>query len=246
MIAQAQPTNHQEIAQRGSDMWAKIASLQMPSQSQYVSYLEGMHLAAAMILFICGLVYLLQGWKTFKMLVIVNAALLGGFVGNHLGSMLQGQNLPLFAAGAGALLCAVLAWPLMKFAVGLMAGLAGAFLGSAMWSYVASAVGRPGIGEYSWAGALMGLVTLGLLAFVVFRVVIMIFTSLQGSLMTVSGLVAMLMHLPPLRANLHSGLSDNSHLIVLLIGVPAIIGLTFQYSALAKKLAKKQKASESS
>jgi len=242
MIAQA-PSQHHAV-RAGQSIWCKIASLEMPTQVEYADYMSSMHLAAAMIIFICGMVYLLQGWKAFKMLVIINAALLGGFVGNNLGGMLQGQNMPLFCAAAGALMCAVLAWPLMKFAVGLMAGLAGAFLGSGIWSYVTTSLGQQAISQHAWAGALMGLITLGLLSFVIFRLVIMIFTSLQGAVMTLTGLVSMLMHIEPLRNDLYHAVSNNTHLLVLLIGTPAVMGFAYQYSCVAKKMAKRKKKEE--
>jgi len=242
-IASRLPDSSQ-VAQRGADIWEKLASFEMPSQAEYVGSLTTMHLATAIILFACGMVYLLHGWKTFKVLVIVNAALLGGFLGGNLGRLLQGQNMPVFCGAAGALLLAVLAWPLMKVAIGVMGGLAGGFLGYGMWAYVSEAIGRPAIAEHAWAGALIGLVTLGLLGFVIFRLVVMVFTSFQGAMMAVSGLVAMLMRLGPLRVRLHDNLASNIHLMVLLIGTPTIIGFAFQYAAMAKKAQKKKKAIE--
>ena len=233
-----------EIAQKGGDLWAKVASLQMPSQIEYVNCLTGMHLAVAIIMFTCGLVYLLHGWKVFKMLVVVNSALLGGFVGSHVGGILGGGNTSVFAGVAGSLLCAVLALPLMSLAISLMGGLAGAFLGCGVWIYVAEAAGKPAMAQHAWAGGLIGLVTLGLLAFVLLQAIVMVFTSLQGALMTVSGVMAVLLRIPPLRAGLYSRLAGNTHLLVLLIGTPAIIGLGCQYAAIVRKAKKKKKAAE--
>jgi hypothetical protein len=198
----------------------------------------------AILLFGCGLVYLVHGWKVFKVLVVVNAAMFGGLLGNRFGQVLSGPNMPLFGTLAGGLLCAVLAWPLMKTAVSVMGAMVGGFLGFSMWTYAASAANRPALCEYAWAGGLIGLITLGLLAFVVFQLVVMTFTSIQGSLMTVSGLIAILMCLGPLRTKLHSSLVANRHLLLLLIGVPAVIGFAFQYSGMAKKAKKKHKAAE--
>ena len=45
----------------------------------------------------------------------------------------------------------------------------------------------------------------------------------------------------PLRENFEAPLRTNAHLAALLIGVPAVIGVAFQYSAIAKKAAKKKK-----
>jgi MFS family permease len=217
----------------------KLAGFEMPSQTEYVRALETMDVVLAVALFIFGLVYLLQGWKVFKMLVIVNAALLGGVFGVRFGQMLQGGNTPLFVGIAGLLLCATLAWPLMKFAVSLMGGLAGCFLGYGMWVYVTETTNRTNLVEHAWAGALLGLVALGLLTFVMFQIVIMVFTSMQGSLMVMTGLMAMLMHVPSVHHELADPLSSSRHLLVLVIGVPAIIGFCFQYVAMDKKKKKK-------
>lgn len=239
-----QVPNPREVSQRGSDLIEKLASFEMPSQSDYVNSLDTMHAGLAIVLLVCGLIYLLHGWKTFKLLVIVNAGVLGGFLGNQFGQILRGPNMPLFGGIAGALLFAVLAWPLMKFGVGLMGGLAGGFLGYGVWNYVAGVVGKSGLKENAWAGAVIGLIALGLLAFLVFRLVVMVFTSVQGSLMAVSGICAMLMNIDPLQAKLYAALSSNAHLLMLLIGVPALIGFACQYTAMAKKAKKKKKAME--
>jgi len=242
MIPDAQQVS--EAQQRGGALIQRITSFEMPSRVEYVDSLASMHLALAIILFACGMVYLLQGWKIFKMLVIVNAAILGAFLGGQLGVLLRGGNAPLFAAIAGAMLFAALAWPLMKVAVSLMGALVGGFVGYGMWSYVAEAANKPALAEHAWAGALIGLVALGLLAVIIFRFVVMIFTSVQGSLMTVSGIVAILMKLAILRSKLQPALASNMHLLVLLIGVPAIIGFGMQYTAMSKKAKKKKKAME--
>jgi len=221
-----------------ADITSRINDLQMPSQTAYVDSLADVNLFVAMFIFACGLVYLLQGWKVFKILVIVNAAVLGGFLGVKVGSFLEGSNMPIFVGIAGGALLAVLSWPLMKFAVSLMGGLAGSFLGYGLWNYVAEVAGKQQLADYGWVGALLGLITLGLLALVIFKAVIIIFTSLQGSLMTVSGIVAILMKFDPLKVQLETGLK-NIHVLPLLIGLPAIIGVAFQHSAFYKKSAKK-------
>jgi len=240
----AQVTNHQEAPQEGLEFVQRVWQFDPPSQGEYVDSLMTMDVALALVLLVCGLVYLLQGWKVFKMLVIINAGILGAMVGGELGRNLTVQHGAVFSAVAGSVLLAVLAWPLMKAAVSLMGGLAGAFVGYGMWSYAARLIGRPGLADYTWVGALLGLIALGLLAFIVFKAVIMVFTSLQGSVMTVSGLVAILCRLGPVREALYEPLRSNAHLLLLLIALPATIGLVFQYSALAKQAKKKKPPSE--
>ena len=88
------------------------------------------------------------------------------------------------------------------------------------------------------------LLALGLLAFVIFKLVVVVFTSVQGSLMVVSGICAILMKIEPLRSKLQTSMSSNIHLLALLIVVPAVIGFALQYTAVVKKARKKRKASE--
>ncbi|HUT01534.1 MAG TPA: DUF4203 domain-containing protein [Phycisphaerae bacterium] len=219
----------------------------IPSQGEVLDSLIGLAQSnygavMAMFLFACGLVYMLQGWKIFKVLVVANAAVLGAVIGAHLGGLLRGQDTWLYTGIAGGMLLAVLAGPLMKYAVSLMGGLAGSFVGYSLWHYVARTVDRPEMGQYGWVGALIGLITLGLLAFVILKAVVTIVTSIQGSLMTVSGIVALLMKHPALRESLEFPLRQNTHLIALLVGVPAVIGFAFQYSGVAKKAAKKKQS----
>jgi tetrahydromethanopterin S-methyltransferase subunit B len=194
----------------------------------------------AVVLVACGLVYTLQGWKIFKILVIVNAGLLGAVVGGHVGSVLGGHNTWLYMGIAGGLLLAVLAGPLMKYAISLMGGLAGSFLGYSMWHYVVALVGQEDLSRYAWVGAMIGLITLGLLAFIIVQAVVTIITSVQGSVMTICGLVVIVMTCAPTATNsLEESLRRNNHLMALLIAVPAIIGVAFQYSLTGKKGKKK-------
>jgi len=229
------------------NMPAWFAQWKVPTQAEAVDQLA--HLAdnkfgviIAVLLLACGLVYLVQGWKVFKVLVVANAAVLGAMLGSRLGTLMHGQNMWLWAGSSGALLCAMLALPLMKYAVSVMGGLAGSFLGYGLWYYAANLTGQQQVLQYAWAGALLGLVTLGLMAFVVFKLVITVFTALQGSVMTVSGIVSLLMLNDSLAASLEPSLKQNNHVLALLLAVPAIIGVGYQYSALAKKSAAKKPA----
>ncbi len=226
-----------------ADFWERISNFEMPTQQQFVEQLTQAPAFPAVLLFVCGLVYMLQGWKIFKVLIVVNSALLGAFLGFQLAGMLKGQNMPTFGAIACALLFAILSWPLMKYALSIMGGLAGSFIGYGVWHYIANVIDKPHLGEYAWAGAIIGLITLGLLAFLVFKLVVMIFTSLQGSLMTVSGVLIILMKYDPIKEPLESTLIQNAHLLALLICVPALLGFGFQYAAVAKKASKKKKSS---
>ena len=188
----------------------------------------------AIAILILGPICLIHGWKLFKTVVIVNAGLLGVLGGRLLGESLGGQNMTLFCAIGGGVLLAILAWPLMKFGVSVMGGLAGAFLGWGIWIYVGRALGHQDPAANAWVGALLGLVTLGLLAFLIFRLVIITFTSLQGAIMTVAGILMVLMLLNA-SASIEHAITDDIHMLPLMILIPSVIGFAFQMTAARKK-----------
>ena len=217
---------------------------QVPTRQEFVNGLVGLGLFQGLLLLVFGVVYLLSGWKAFKAMVVANAAVLGALIGVALASHLENPNMRIIGAIAGALLLGVIALPLMKHGVAVMGALAGGFMGYVTWRYVAGVSGSQTLGQYAWAGALMGLVTLGLLAFMIFRQTIMIFTSVQGALMLVSGGLTILLKFSALREPLQQNLSGNIHLLPVLVAVPAVIGLAHQNASLAKKNKKKKAAQE--
>ena len=116
--------------QAAVDVTGNLEQLQVPSQEQFVNSLSSLEPLWAFLLLASGLIYLLQGWKIFKVLVALNAAMLGAAVGAKLAAMAGGgQNMPLFAAIGGGLVLAVLAWPLMKYSISVMSSSGHSILG---------------------------------------------------------------------------------------------------------------------
>ena len=132
----------------------------------------------------------------------------------------------------------------MKSSVCLMGALSGGFLGYGVWQFVVTAVGRANLAEFAWAGGLVGLIIMGLLSFVVFRFVIIVFSTFQGSMMIVSGLLALLLKYERTESTVNYVLSYNSLLLPLLIITPALIGFIAQESQILKKAKKKKKAAQ--
>jgi len=81
-----------------------------------------------------------------------------------------------------------------------------------------------------WVGALVGLIICGMLAFVLFKLSIVMCTSVSGSTIAVMGLIALLLCVDPWRDSVSSGLTANKLVIPLLVFVPAIIGLIIHES----------------
>ena len=228
----------------------KLAALELPSHEQIVNSLLDLGWLASIMFLICGVVYLAHGWKIFKVLVIINAGFVGVWAGAYLGAMYgESHGVPymvLIGGATGAVLLAALAWPLMKYAVSLMGGLAGSFLGYGLWHYLATILDKPNLNQHAWAGALMGLFVLGMLAFIIFQLTVIIFTCVQGAVMTVAGLLAMVLKYQPTSEGLQDHLIDNPHLLPLLVAVPAVVGFAIQYTAAAKKAKKKRVLAEKS
>ena len=130
-----------------------------------------------------GAVYLLYGWRIFKVITVVCFGMLGLYagmkVGGTMGSILWGGIIGL--AGLAAL-----SIPLMKWAVSILGAVAGGIITSGLWF----AFGLPQ--QYIWAGAVIGIIAGGMISFIVFKIAVMLFTSLGGAVLIIIGLLSLL------------------------------------------------------
>jgi len=216
---------------------------ELPGKADLVSDMTHLHEVWAFLLIVAGILYLLNGWKAYKVLVFANAAVLGLLVGSLLGGAVgDGSNIRTLMMIGGAVLLAVLSLPLIKGSVAVMGALAGGFAGYGLWSYGAAVAGSASLSQHAWAGALLGLTTLGLLAFLNSQIVVIAFTSIQGATMAVVGLLAILLRPYAPTDGLREPLLSNVHLLPVLLVVPAVMGFGLQYIAATKKAQKKKKA----
>lgn len=153
------------------------------AQTDLLEACREMNVAAAVILIFGGIIFLLWGYYAFKWLVTLNAAVIGAWLGVIVGEQ---TGAPLPAALIGGFVCAVVTWPLMKYAVAVMGGLIGAVVGMSLWR--ASGLDP----HFAAAGGGMGLIFFGMLSFILFRTSVMMFTSLQGSLMLIFGILGVI------------------------------------------------------
>ena len=130
-----------------------------------------------------GAVYLLYGWRIFKVLTVVCFGMLGLFAGMKFGQM---TGSVLWGGVIGLLALAALSIPLMKWAVSLLGAVAGGIITSGIWY----ACGLPQ--QYLWAGAIIGIIAGGMISFIVFRISVMMFTSMGGGVLVVVGFLALL------------------------------------------------------
>jgi hypothetical protein len=160
-----------------------LAGRHWPAQADLLDWCRNMNGGNAALLFMFGLVYLFYGFYLYKYLVMLNAAWFGGWIGFMLGR--HSGELPL-AIAMGAVIAAAVTWPTMKYSVAVMGGLFGALFGAAVWNSC-------GLEQrFAWAGALSGLIAFGMLSFIIFRGSLMMYKSLQGSVMMIFGLLGLL------------------------------------------------------
>jgi len=189
-------------------IWQQIAAL---------SWLE------AVLAISFGVVYMLYGWRIFKILVVICFGLIGLFAGIKIG---QRFDLQILGAVVGLFLLAAISVPLMRWAVSLLGAVAGGILTAGLWY----AFELPG--QYILAGAAVGLIAGAMISFIVFKIAVMLFTSFGGGLLTVTGLVALLyqyesMQRPPTEQVKDLFLNQNWFLPVLLL-FSTFIGIVIQ------------------
>ena len=201
-----------------------------------IEHLSALGAVWAVIFVIVGGLCLFNGYRFYRAATIGVALLLGMFAGYWFGAKI---GAPYVVAACLGVLMATLAFPLMKYAVAVMGGLTGAFVGANLWaglSHAVNTIASEGSatpkflmpeGAY-WLGAFLGLLVFGMLAFILFKLSVVWFTSVSGSTLAVLGVIALLLSFEPWRANVASSLSANNLIIPLLVFVPAMIGLILQ------------------
>jgi hypothetical protein len=171
-----------------------------------------------------GMVYLLYGWRIFRILVVICFGLaglyLGMLVGQRLGNQLWGGVLGVFAL-------TVLSMSLIKWGVSLLGAAAGGVVTGGLWY----AFGLPE--QYIWAGAVIGVVAGGMMSFILLKVSVMLFTSLGGSVIVAINFLALLYQyqtqvMNPPNNNIHEMFFSRTWFLPLIIILPTIIGIIVQ------------------
>lgn len=200
-----------------------------------IAHLQTLGAVWAVVFVIVGALCMFNGYKFYKLATISVALFLGMFAGYWFGGKI---GAPYIVAGCLGVLLATLAFPLMKYAVAIFGGMAGAFVGANLWAGLAHAINKIAsdggearsvipAGEY-WLGALIGLLICGMLAFILFKLSVVMFTSVSGSTIAMMGVLALLLSFEPWRDTVADGLKSSQLVIPLLVFVPAAIGLILQ------------------
>lgn len=214
----------------------------LPNTEELLDSLLALSPVVATGLLFVGLVYLLWGWRAFKILVGLHAAALGAIAGLL---VVVELGLPAYwwiAMLCGGVLAGVLAWPLMKFFVALTAGVVGAAYGYAIFEQVVLSAGKSGWAPYAWIGGLAGSILAAGLAFGIFRLCVMIVTAMQGAGMFLAGVLGLLLKLPSVGEPLREKLSQFPPTFVL--GVLAVGAAGFAVQGIAVRREKKRHAAQ--
>ena len=194
-------------------VWASFTSLNILEALTFISF---------------GVVCLLYGWRVFKILVIISFALIGMLLGIAISSRIGGQNQQIIGAIIGLVLMALVSVPLMRWAVSILGAVAGGIITSGVWY----ACGLPE--QYIWAGGLVGFVAGGMISFIVFKIAIMLFSSLGGSALVVTGLLALLYLYSPTAEDIQTIIFDHKWFLPVAVSVPTAIGMLIQNKFIKK------------
>jgi hypothetical protein len=211
ILAQAARTAGPEAAEEAivpMDLfWEQITSLSVLEALTFISF---------------GVVCLVYGWRVFKMLVVISFGLLGLLLGITVSDKISGEDSHLLGGLIGLVLMAVLSVPLMRWAVSILGAVAGGIVTSGIW-YACGLTEK-----YIWAGALIGIVAGGMISFIIFKVAVVLFSSLGGSGLMVTGILALLYLYPQTTEKVEELIFTHKWFLPATLIVPTLVGVIVQ------------------
>jgi len=188
-------------------VWKHIITLDLVEALTFISF---------------GVVCLFYGWRIFKILVTICFGLVGLGVGVYLNDLLVGGNV-VWLAMFSVVVFAIFSIPLMRWGVTALGALSGAILTAGLWL----ALGLPE--QYVWAGGLVGLIAGGMISFIVFKIAVILFTSLGGSTLTATGILAVLYGHMVNQQKLEKLVFEQPWFLPAMVLVPMAVGVFLQY-----------------
>lgn len=185
-------------------------------------YITSLGFLEALTFISFGVVCLFYGWRVFKILVIISFGLLGLAIGATIGGKIVGENSQVWGGLIGLGLMAAIAVPLMRWAVSILGAVAGGMLTSGIWY----ACGLPE--KYIWAGALIGIVAGGMISFIIFKIAVMLFSSLGGGGLIVVGMLALLYLYPQTTEQTEELVFTNKWFLPVALMIPTAVGIIVQ------------------
>lgn len=182
--------------------------------------LTDLNIVWAVIFMILGGICVFNGYRWHKIVIVLLAGMMGVWAGVEFGNTIGAQTIAAVSLG---LLAAMLAWPLLRYAASLFGGLAGAFAGANIWT----ALGQPS--EQHYVGAIVGLIIVGMLAFLAFRGVVVILTTVGGATLLTLGSIAAMIEVEAWRNAVVNGMTNHPSVVPFVVGSVAIIGAVLQF-----------------
>lgn len=178
----------------------------------------------ALLIISVGVVYMLYGWRIFRVLVTISFGFLGMFLGIFLGQQI---NAVIWCGVIGMVLFAFISVPLMKWCVSVLGAIAGGIITAGIW--IACGLSQ----AYLPAGFIVGFVTGGLISFILLKASVMLFTSLGGSIIMVTGILALWYQyevrvLGRLETQLSGLIFSYDWFLPTVLIVPTVVGILFQ------------------
>ncbi|UCD73794.1 MAG: hypothetical protein JSV91_08335 [Phycisphaerales bacterium] len=217
----------QEAASSGPSVMEAVRAFftRMDVLSRPDDLLDGLSqvpLILAGVFVIVGLLCVLNGYKWHRWVVVILAFIGGVLLGNMFA--LETSKSVIVAVALGAL-CAIIATPLLKVAVAVFGGITGAFIGANAWTALNTTQA-----DSHWAGAAMGFILMAMASFLLFRIVIVVFTSVGGAAMLIFGGITLLMQVDSWEPAVREALATNQLILPLLLAVAAVGGFVLQSS----------------
>ena len=187
--------------------WTQITSLGLLEALTFISF---------------GAVCLVYGWRVFKMLVVISFGLLGLLLGITVSDKVSGGDSQILGGLIGLGLMAALSVPLMRWAVSILGAVAGGILTSGIW-YACGLTEK-----YIWAGALIGIVAGGMISFIIFKVAVILFSSLGGSGLMATGILALLYLYPQTKEKVEELIFTQKWFLPTMLMAPTLVGVILQ------------------
>jgi hypothetical protein len=174
-----------------------------------------------------GVIILMYGARIYKTLTALGFGLIGLFIGLWIGAQFH-KEIP--GAIVGCILMVTLAIPLIRWAVAILGACAGGILAGGIWH----SCNLPQ--EFVWAGALTGIVAGFMVSFVVFKLSVMLFTSMSGTVLVVIGVFALIYRYEtfvtnPPTTHLNQLYYGNGWFLPLLLTAGTLLGILLQFRA---------------
>jgi len=167
----------------------------------------------------CGILFLVYGKMIFHLAIILNAAVMAGYIGWALGAEMGRPYL--FAIGF-ALLFGILAWPLLHIAVAFFAGMVG------MTIFIQVVLFWPKLIDATPILAAIGFIAFAIIGWFLLIPAVILFTSLEGATMVTLASLAIVNQLAGSNVNIRWLVFGKSGLITLIIFVLTVIGIIYQ------------------